>query len=266
MSIGDRIVTLRNAKGLTRVQLADKLEIPMTTLRNYEFGTREPGHKFVLKVAQMFDVTTDYLLGMIDDPRPYKEIAAQSSTLSPAELNGIKKYRALDAHGKELVEMVLDKEAERLKKPGLKLHAKPELNAVVYDITALLISDQRAAAGRGVYLGPESFHTLIVKREAVPRKTSFCVPVAGDSMEPRYHDGDVLLLSKEPPELGEVGLFIMENYGYVKVRGDKELISLNPDYEPIPMEMDQIESNYKVIGVLDRSAILEEIEDDDPAI
>ena len=62
MSIGSKITELRNSKGLTRVQLASELEVPMTTLRNYETDDREPGHKFLVKVANYFGVSTDYIL------------------------------------------------------------------------------------------------------------------------------------------------------------------------------------------------------------
>lgn len=58
MNIGERIINLRNSFGMTRVQLAEKLGLPMTTLRNYEIGTREPGHKFILDVAHLLRLLT----------------------------------------------------------------------------------------------------------------------------------------------------------------------------------------------------------------
>ena len=70
MSIGTKIVELRNQKGLTRVQLADELHIPMTTLRNYETDVREPGHKFLLDISRYFGVTTDYILENEKAPAP----------------------------------------------------------------------------------------------------------------------------------------------------------------------------------------------------
>ena len=70
MSIGTQLTKLRNAKGITRVQLAEELNIPMTTLRNYEQGEREPGHKFLIKAAQYFGVTTDFILENEKSPAP----------------------------------------------------------------------------------------------------------------------------------------------------------------------------------------------------
>lgn len=70
MSIGSKITDLRSSKNLTRVQLADILDVPMTTLRNYETDAREPGHKFLVKVANYFGVTTDYILENEKSPAP----------------------------------------------------------------------------------------------------------------------------------------------------------------------------------------------------
>lgn len=62
MTIGERIVEQRKKLGMTRVQLAQDLDIPHTTLRNYETDQREPGHKTLIALSQRFGVTTDYLL------------------------------------------------------------------------------------------------------------------------------------------------------------------------------------------------------------
>ena len=69
-------------------------------------------------------------------------------------------------------------------------------------------------------------------------------------MEPRYFDGDILLVSKQQmPSVGEIGVFLLDGKGYVKQRGTKELISLNTKYEPIPMDNDT-RCFGKVIGVI----------------
>ena len=64
MTIGERIIEQRKKLGLTRVQLAQDLDIPHTTLRNYETDQREPGHLMLITLSKKFGVTTDYLLGM----------------------------------------------------------------------------------------------------------------------------------------------------------------------------------------------------------
>ena len=64
MTIGERIIEQRKKLGLTRIQLAQDLDIPHTTLRNYETDQREPGHLMLITLSKKFGVTTDYLLGM----------------------------------------------------------------------------------------------------------------------------------------------------------------------------------------------------------
>ena len=78
----------------------------------------------------------------------------------------------------------------------------------------------------------------------------FFLVVKGDSMEPRFHDGDILMIQKtETLELGEIGVVIMEGEGYVKQIGPGQLISLNPRYAPIPIT-DNVCITGRVTGVL----------------
>ena len=79
MTIGERIVEQRKKLGMTRVQLAQDLNIPHTTLRNYETDQREPGHKTLISLSQRFGVTTDYLLGMEKDVEIEKTPAREST-------------------------------------------------------------------------------------------------------------------------------------------------------------------------------------------
>lgn len=73
MTIGERIVEQRKKLGMTRVQLAQDLDIPHTTLRNYETDQREPGHKTLIALSQRFGVTTDYLLLGNDESEQIKK-------------------------------------------------------------------------------------------------------------------------------------------------------------------------------------------------
>lgn len=53
----------REATGLTQAQVADKLGISDGTYKNYEQGKREPNNSLLCRIADLFGVTTDYLLG-----------------------------------------------------------------------------------------------------------------------------------------------------------------------------------------------------------
>ena len=118
------------------------------------------------------------------------------------------------------------------------------------NMTPVKISEQSSAAGLGVYLGPESFTEYLVQDNELIRRTAFAVPVSGDSMEPKFHDGDIALVNFEPAEPGDIVVVTMDGLGYIKKLGDGVLLSLNKKYKPIPMKED-MRVNGKVIGILD---------------
>ena len=72
MSFSERLVELRNERGLRQKDVADSLAIAQPTYALYEAGKREPSFNMLIRIACYFEVTTDYLLG-IDDVRTHDE-------------------------------------------------------------------------------------------------------------------------------------------------------------------------------------------------
>ncbi|PGT60348.1 transcriptional regulator [Bacillus cereus] len=60
--LGKKISELRKNKKLSQYELADRLGFSRGKLANYEQGTREPDYETLKKIADFFDVSTDYLL------------------------------------------------------------------------------------------------------------------------------------------------------------------------------------------------------------
>ncbi len=65
-AFANRITTLRKKKGLSQKEAAMSLGISQALLSHYEKGVRECGLEFVLRCAEYYGVTTDYLLGKQD--------------------------------------------------------------------------------------------------------------------------------------------------------------------------------------------------------
>ena len=120
-------------------------------------------------------------------------------------------------------------------------------------------NDQKASAGEGFTLDYEYMQRWGVQYNELTKKADFCVDVQGDSMEPRFYDGDTLLIRRQPAvDVGEIGLFILDDKGYVKKWGGDRLISLNPAYEDIEIEENsRLDCAGKVLGVLDPDWIIE---------
>jgi transcriptional regulator with XRE-family HTH domain len=76
MSIGERIAQLRNERGLRQPDLAKKLNIGTSTLGMWETNKRKPNPEAITQLAEYFDVSTDYLLG-VTNKRHYYELTSK---------------------------------------------------------------------------------------------------------------------------------------------------------------------------------------------
>lgn len=63
-----RLKELRVQKNVMQKDLAILLEVTTRGIRNYENGTHEPSYDRLIKIADYFDVSIDYLVGRSDDP------------------------------------------------------------------------------------------------------------------------------------------------------------------------------------------------------
>lgn len=69
---GDRVRLLRKKLHYTQKSLSEHVEIPKSTLAGYENNIRTPKFKTLEKLAEALNTSTDYLIGMSDDPQPSK--------------------------------------------------------------------------------------------------------------------------------------------------------------------------------------------------
>lgn len=63
-----RLKELRQQRGVTQLKLAMDLHMNQNTISRYETGEREAGYAELIRIADYFDVSIDYLLGRSDDP------------------------------------------------------------------------------------------------------------------------------------------------------------------------------------------------------
>lgn len=61
-----RLKMLRKQCGLSQLQVAEKLYVTRSAYANYEQGTRRPGADIIEKLAELYNVSPDYLLGVIN--------------------------------------------------------------------------------------------------------------------------------------------------------------------------------------------------------
>ena len=233
--IGEQIKKYRNIKGMTQQDIADALgESSGRVIYNWEKGIGRPDCDKLAKLCNLLGVSADELIGC--------KSMAQRPTAT--EWNTLQKYRALDEHGKEVVDYLIDSEYNRvrlsMKKP------KPRM----YKIDWYTLP---ASAGTGNILDSDLADELLVPESAEAEQADFVISVGGDSMEPAYHDGDKVFVEKcDAVDIGEVGIFVVNGDVYIKELGNKCLISHNEKYKPIRIgENDSVYCCGKVIGIVE---------------
>ena len=81
--LGERLKELRKQQGLTQVQVAERLGLSKAVISSYEVASRHPSYDILIKMAALYGVTTDYLLGL--DNRRLIDV----SWLNPNQLTAV---------------------------------------------------------------------------------------------------------------------------------------------------------------------------------
>ncbi len=238
MSIGTRIKARREELGLTQPKLAELLGVSKGTIGNYETGISKPNEPILIRMFGVLKCDANYLYA--DD------IAIDNIggiRLTPEEQTYIKKYRQLDTYGQKAVDTLIDIELDRCTEQG---------DADRSNLIQICYISAPVSAGFGDMLEDfENREKMYVTYTEESRKADFMLKVDGDSMRPKFNDGDYILIRKQPAvEVGQIGIFAHNGNGYVKKFGGDRLISLNPKYDDIMVNGDTICFGL-VLGIAD---------------
>ncbi len=220
--------TLKNLRikaGYSQKQVYEHFNIPQSTFSSWEVGKSEPSGDMLIKLCEF------YKCDMM------KEFSSSVNDVSftTEEYSIIEDYRKLDTIGKSHISTVLSWEIERMN--SISPSAPIIITAPMRSIS---FYQRLASAGTGQVV----YGDIPVERISIPdipeySRVSYAIGVNGNSMEPLYSDGDMLLI--EPTceiKPGDIGIFIVGSEAYVKKLGNGELISLNSDYGNIPLTSD----------------------------
>ncbi len=99
---GARIKQLREEKGLTQIELADKLKISNSTIAMYETNKREPSDDMKLKMCELFDCSLDYLVGRTNIRNP------QEINIDEADIAFASGVKGLNETNKMIIKSTLE--------------------------------------------------------------------------------------------------------------------------------------------------------------
>lgn len=107
MSIGSRIKELRENKNISRNEFATMIGVTIGAISNYENDVSSPKEPILFKIIETLGCDANYLF------QDVVKIKALQNDVTLAEYDMVKKYRALDEHGKKMVDFTLQNEWER---------------------------------------------------------------------------------------------------------------------------------------------------------
>lgn len=231
--IGNQIKTFRKSAGFTQDELAKRLNTTKQTISRYEKGDRKANQDMLFELCDIFSVS-------IDDFFPSQNDALQSPPASSIQT-------IYDQLHQPRQEKVLTYAEKQLKEQRNEEVTKINEVSEVIQLYSYDYYDHPASAGTGQYL-----NDVRVERIELPVDVDadFVIPIKGDSMEPDYHDGDLVFIQTSVDlNDGVIGVFNYNGDAYIKqLVIDKDqayLHSLNPAYKDMPITP---ETDFRIIG------------------
>ncbi|CZA57985.1 helix-turn-helix domain-containing protein [Streptococcus suis] len=247
--LGDRVRKLREGRNMTQTELSEILGMKTyTTVSKWEKNENFPKGKDLKKLAEIFNVTSDYLLGLATTQQ-----GKLNTTNDNLEILSIYKKLEHDRQG-----IVLD-----FAKGQLEEQLSPKVTSI---FDKLQLEDNEdyvtdyveglVAAGRGTFQEDNLHMEVRLRANDVPEKYDTIAKVAGDSMEPLIEDNDLLFIKvTSQVDINDIGIFQVNGKNFVKklkrdYSGAWYLQSLNNSYEEIYLtEDDDIRTIGEVVDI-----------------
>jgi SOS-response transcriptional repressor LexA len=231
-TIGEILAEARKDKHLSQPELAKELakmgiHKSYKSISTWEQGLAEPSCTILMALSKILGITDIY-------DRYYGDTPEHPYTL----LNYEGKAKA-----DEYIQLLVDSGK----------YAKNIAECVEFPSREVKLFYLPASAGPGEFLDSSDGFDMVALPENAPKETDFMIRIQGDSMEPQFTDGEtVYVKQQETVENGEVGIFGLDGKSYIKkFRSTPEgsyLISLNPKYDPIPINSEYFVVFGKVLG------------------
>ncbi len=242
MTFAERVKSEKATRHMTTEALSRLAGIPCSTLNKILSGAiEEPRLSVAMAIAEALACPLSRLTGDVGE-----------GELPPDERRILGKYRRLDETGRELAELIMDRELARTEKEKEipEMPADEALRIITLPLYMLPVS-----AGTGTWLDDGGYcETIDVRATKVSLGADFALRVSGHSMEPKFSDGDILLVKRQSEvAIGELGIFVADGEGYFKRYTGEYLHSFNPEFKDILISnFAEFRCCGKVIGQMKR--------------
>jgi repressor LexA len=230
----ERVKELKKQTGVNTKELAERSGVPLGTLNKLLSGqTDKPKLDTLEKIAAALGTTVAYLC----DGKTDADTAAITE-----------KFIRLDKKGRDAVLKTADAELARMEAEARRAASDVGLKRKIF------IYDVPVSAGLGSFLDSSHSSSINLVINDVTDRADYAVRVSGDSMEPRYFDGDIVIVEScgQIPE-GKVGIFLYNGESYIKKFGGDRLRSVNPKYKDVVFkENDDVRCLGLVLGTISK--------------
>lgn len=223
-------------KGVDRNTLCADLNLKYTTVRDWLKGITYPRIGKIELLANYFNINKSDLIENKATTTQPSDSLLEAITNTARQLNTDNKKTVLRT-SEELLEAQMNTEKTK----------KNEVSEKVVQLYGYDYYDHAASAGTGQYL-----NDVRVERIELPVDVDadFVIPIKGDSMEPDYHDGDLVFIQTSVDlNDGVIGVFNYNGEAYIKqlvIDEDQAYLhSLNPEYKDMPITP---ETDFRIIG------------------
>ncbi|MCI8815868.1 MAG: helix-turn-helix transcriptional regulator [Angelakisella sp.] len=103
--LGERLAYLRRRENISQKDLGKQLSISHYTISSYEKGRSEPNDEIKIRIARYFNVSLDYLMGLIDQPYPFDRedgVIYLPQLMSPALQRMVKDFLVFWEQGQQI--------------------------------------------------------------------------------------------------------------------------------------------------------------------
>ena len=238
MNFAEIIRNRRTALGMSQAELAEKTGVSRNTVAGWETGHSRPDPDTIPTLCDALRISINRFFG-------------RESKRSEVEQKILSLFTSLENGDRQVILWQMEALRDR------RAAQRAAEEAVPPKVVSLFMNDLGAAAGFGTVLGEAQGERITLLADPETERADEVITVCGNSMEPTFMDGERVLVEHTGHlRYGEIGIFLVDNEGYIKEYREDGLHSHNPAYRTMTFREDQsVRCIGRVIGKLKDSQI-----------
>ena len=239
VAYGDLIRRQRKARNMKQEELGALVKVGKNAVGAWEAGRSRPDVSSVPVICEALDLTLEEFFGMPSG----KQESGYDGISQQEQITLMNRYGVLNTYNRQVI----------LRQMSALYDMQNDME-IPRKVIRLFRNELAASAGIGETLDAVRGEEVYLFADQVPETADEIIRVNGNSMEPTYYDGDLVLVKHTSSvRPGEIGVFIVGDTGYIKEYQKDGLHSHNPSYGTITFtEGEDVHIAGKVLGKVDK--------------